>query len=110
MYTLHSNFRCIYQLRIWLCSHIPIMPQIDPTNFGWIKNKGILEPVLATMDPIPNDIRKLMNIFCTDQLCQNNKCVCMKEGLKCCNDCSCKKCLNNVSYLYEDEDDEKESI
>jgi hypothetical protein len=30
-------------------------------------NKGILQPVLATMDPIPNDIRKLMNIFCTDQ-------------------------------------------
>jgi hypothetical protein len=27
----------------------------------------------------------------------------MKEGLKCCSDCSCKKCQNNVSCLYEDE-------
>jgi hypothetical protein len=57
----------------------------------------------------PNDIRKLINIFCTDQLCQNNKCMCMKEGLKCCSDCSCKKCHNNVSCLgmYENEDDEE---
>lgn len=105
---MYTNFRCIYQLRIWLCSHMPNMSPSDPTNFGWTRNKGILEPVLTTNDPIPADIRKLLNIFCRDKFCQSSKCVCMKEGLKCCSDCSCKNCHNNVSYF--DEDDEEESI
>jgi hypothetical protein len=34
----------------------------------------------------------------------------IKEGLRSWSDCSCKKCQNNVSCLYEDEYDEEESI
>lgn len=103
---MRPNFRCIYQLRIWLCSHIPIMPPMDPIEFGWTMNKEIFEPVLTTCDPIPADIRKLMQIFCKDKICQSSKCVCLKERLKCCSDCPCKNCQNTAPGLYEDDEDE----
>lgn len=89
-------------------SHIPNMLSIDPIKHGWNENNGILEPVLTTKDPIPNDIRKLLTIFCTDKLCQNNRCVCLKEGLKCCLDCSCDNhinCNNSLQYSDENADD-----
>lgn len=89
-----------------MSSHIPIMPLLDPVNFGWTRNNKILEPVFMTAASIPTDIRQLMNIFCKDKLCQDNKCVCLKEGLKCCSDCSCKNCQNNVPALDDDEEEE----
>lgn len=93
-----------------MSSHIPMMALCDPTDFGWTRKNGTLEPVLMTSDPIPTDVRQVLSIFCKDKSCQNNKCICLKEGLKCCSNCSCKSCQNMVPVPDLYDDDEEENI
>jgi hypothetical protein len=73
----------------------------------------------STTSPTPTAMRQsyiitpyfvLLKIMITPKNYTINVHMRMKEGLKCCSDCSCKKCQNNVSCLYEDEDNAEESI
>lgn len=86
------------------------MPPLNATKFGWKTNDaGRLEPVLCTNDPVPVEVRTLLSIFCKDNLCNTSKCVCIKEGLKCCLDCSCRNC-NNSQELIETVDTDEDDI
>lgn len=86
------------------------MSSINATKFGWATSDAVrLEPVLCTNDPVPVEVRTLLSIFCSDKLCNTSKCVCIKEGLKCCLDCSCKNC-NNLQETADIDDTDEEDI
>lgn len=63
---------------------------------------------MGIQDPKPEEIRKVLVIECGDKSCSNNKCNCLKEGLKSCAECSCKSC-NNATSVAEFWDDSDES-
>lgn len=93
-----------------MSSHVPNIPIIDATKFGWTTNDaGNLVPVLCTIEPVPIAVRTLLMIFCSDKLCNTAKCICIKEGLKCCLEYSCKNC-NNLQKPEEADTDTDEDI
>lgn len=102
------NFRCIYQIKIWCSSHIKIMQEEDPSNYGWTRSTDDnWEPVLSSQSPIPEAVRSVLLMYCNDKNCMTNKCICVKEGLKCCEDCRCKQCNNiAVAEVISDSDSE----
>ncbi|XP_031349984.1 uncharacterized protein LOC116175815 [Photinus pyralis] len=104
--------RCIYQLKIWTNSHLCHIPEMDPTEYGWTNQNGTWETVHTEKPPIPDNVRGLLTIFCADRKCDNNKCVCLKEGVKCCLDCKCSSsnCNNQLMQKSEQQIDDEENL
>lgn len=85
----------MYQLRIWYSSDIST-PIINTDNSGWDLTDDVWSPVFSAEKPIPDFVRKSISIYCSDKNCDNRKCTCIKEGLKCCNECKCRSCNNCI--------------
>lgn len=100
--------RCKHQLKIWYSSHQTEIDFEDPSKNGWILEENSWMPVLTTLEPVPENLRKILSIRCSDQKCDNNRCICVTQGLKCCNDCKCKSCCNKVTII-ENSDSESEN-
>lgn len=79
--------------------------KLNPKNYGWICKNDMLVPKFATKAPIPEDIRSIISLFCTEKNCNNNKCVCRNEGMFCIPECKCKmNCTNTNIAQVEDEE------
>ena len=96
---LHFHImRAHYQAMIWKKANTgePDLP--DPTEMGWKKSEGGLEPILMSLNPIPEACLEV--IFCSCKTnCRTLRCKCRKSGLQCTRMCVCKKtsddlCLN----------------
>lgn len=81
-----------------------MVEELDPTNYGWICENDILIPKFATKASIPQEVRKIISLFCNEKNCNNNKCACKNEGIPCSIECKCNmNCNNNSNYLEEEE-------
>ncbi|CAG9762726.1 unnamed protein product [Ceutorhynchus assimilis] len=101
--------RCYYQVRLWTMSHIGLVDRLDPKNYGWtIDTNNCLSPKFTNKTPIPDEIRKVISLFCTEKNCNNSKCACKSEGVFCSSDCKCNmKCTNiEVVELLDDAEDD----
>ncbi|CAG9760430.1 unnamed protein product [Ceutorhynchus assimilis] len=99
--------RCIYQLKIWYSSHQAENHFEDPSRYGWILEENVWVPVLSTQEPVPDNLRKILSIRCSDKICNNSRCICVTQGLKCCTECKCKSCSNAI--VIEDADSDSDS-
>ncbi|CAG9761390.1 unnamed protein product [Ceutorhynchus assimilis] len=102
---------CYYQVRLWTMSHIGLVDRLglDPKNYGWtIDTNNCLSPKFTNKTPIPDEIRKVISLFCTEKNCNNSKCACKSEGVFCSSDCKCNmKCTNiEVVELLDDAEDD----
>ncbi|CAH1108337.1 unnamed protein product [Psylliodes chrysocephalus] len=108
MIRIYYCFRCLYQLNIWYNSHIPNMPLEDPTLYGWTLEENIWKANFSSQEPVPDNVRTILSIRCSDKNCNNNKCTCISQGLKCCIDCKYTNCCNSLTNEIlsdcEDED------
>lgn len=75
----------------------------NPKNYGWNKENNIWQPIFMSKPAVPETIRKLLAIRCSDNNCNNTRCFCFKEGFKCCDECKCKLCCNTLKKSYSDE-------
>jgi len=101
---LYFSRRCMYQLKIWYSSDIPT-PVINTDDSGWILTDDAWSPVYSDDKPIPSFVRKALSIYCSDKNCDNRKCACLKEGLKCCTECKCRSCSNIIRDFETDTDE-----
>ncbi|CAG9770134.1 unnamed protein product [Ceutorhynchus assimilis] len=87
-------------------SHNGMREEMDPQDYGWMKNKDMLIPKFSTKPPIPDEIRKLISLFCTEKNCNTTKCVCKTEGMFCSLECKCSMSCTNSPNLEEEEEEE----
>lgn len=89
-------------------------PNLDPTNYGWIKEdstKSLLPTTVpANVNLAPNAILKLIRCTCTSVMpCKSSRCGCNNANLACTIFCSCHasiECCNEQSRTATDTDDE----
>lgn len=75
-------------------------------EYGWKLQDGILlVPVMSTEEPIPKEIRGLLDLVCNEKKCDSAKCICYKEGLLCNSECKCKAECTNISKSVTDDED-----
>lgn len=98
----HSK-RVYYQVQVWLGNKT-----IKPTDWGWIKNEGSLEPIRMQNSPAPQEL--LQMIFCNCKKGCGASCSCRKVGLFCnstCGDCAGQNCQNCAPIIdFEEEENE----
>ena len=86
---------------------------LDPTNFGWIKdiNSQILAPVTITADKLPAPPNVLQMICCgCDQPCATARCGCCASQLACTSFCNCfltSSCHNSLTKGAAELNDEE---
>ncbi|XP_074026682.1 uncharacterized protein [Leptinotarsa decemlineata] len=95
--------RSFYQTRIWINSHIGHMEKHDPLQYGWQRKETLIEPCMMTYAPVPDNVRKIISLFCTEKTCSTQKCICRTEGVFCCDDCKCKARCNNIEKPDEED-------
>lgn len=96
----------MYQLKIWYSS-IEAKPQLEDAECcGWTLENDCWNPIFSVQEPIPEIVRQCLSLYCSDKNCNNKKCNCVKEGLKCCEQCKCVVCNNCVEYMDEFKNDE----
>ena len=86
--------RAHFQTCIWKSSMEPDPPNLDPTKFGWRKDKlaKLLTPVTLPADTLlaPASVLKLICCGCaSDQPCASGRCGCYTAQLACTVFCSC---------------------
>ena len=84
--------RCILQLLIWRSSITPLMPKLNPVDFGYIKDPdtGFYTPQLMTQPVAPPELLSDLICKCTD-LC-SGFCACSNNEQPCTRACSCEGC------------------
>lgn len=81
------SLRAYYQIQKWRSN------DIDPTCWGWERNRSFLSPILTLDKPAPDEIMKMISCKCKST-CKGN-CTCTKSGLPCtelCVFCTDKPC------------------
>jgi hypothetical protein len=65
--------------------------EMDPVNWGWIKEDDEFVPVWSILPDVSNVAKALISCGCTS--CVAARCKCKKSGLKCTELCGCRtKC------------------
>lgn len=87
-----------------------MVKKLDVLQYGWDTKNGILSPTTTTQEPIPNDLRELLDLFCFEKKCDSLKCLCVKEGIFCSTACKCSQlCQNICNQRVSDESGDEES-
>lgn len=110
--------RAHIQLVIWKNALEQDPPSMDPTDFGWIKDKHSksLIPVMIPegVSPAPTEVLQIIRCGCASkEPCANAKCGCYAAQLSCTVFCNCQKtnsCQNiwtkDIPELSDDETNE----
>ncbi|KAK9872193.1 hypothetical protein WA026_016247 [Henosepilachna vigintioctopunctata] len=88
----HIN-RVYYQIQTWLGN------DLEPQEWGWMLENGILEPIRTLLPPAPTELLNI--IFCNCKNGCGSRCGCRKSGLLCslaCGQCNGQACLNAAQY------------
>ena len=101
---LHSQ-RANYVTCIWKSALSANDMSPTPERHGWLLRNGMLETNWMSQKPAPDTLLEFLSCGCKKSGCQNNMCICIANGLKCTDICSCTDCTN----CLPDEDDENGS-
>ena len=77
---------------------------LDPTEWGWIIEDGIMMPLQTDLPYAPEELLKLISCNCKKG-CSNLRCSCKRNGLKCtpgCGECRGVSCENAMQADMED--------
>ena len=103
------------QIRIWAKANEPLVPVLEPTEYGWEFDGDGYMPITSD-DPIaPNSIIELVSCNCSKG-CNTQRCSCRSYNEPCTDYCGCNhgdiSCENTDMKLEivhsEDEDEEDE--
>lgn len=107
--------RAHYQCAIWRRA-LQDPPNIDPTEYGWVKDKETrsLQPVTLppSRQPAPDYILKLVCCSCASETpCHSKACGCVAANLACTTFCLCQgsAICNNEQTKVDDSDDDEET-
>jgi hypothetical protein len=110
--------RAHLQTSIWKSALDEYPPDLNPSNFGWVKDttSKSLSPVTVPQDvlPAPPEILQIISCGCSrNEACSTCQCGCRKGQLACTVFCKCTKegnCHNPwTKYATEPSDDDHES-
>ena len=91
----YHSYRAYYQIQLWLGNK-----QINPTDWGWVRNEYYLVPIIKDRAAAPDKVLKLISCGCKHG-CSDKSCFCVKAGLKCsilCSGCNGRDCSNYVLF------------
>lgn len=99
------GLRVFHQLKVWksLSNN-----DIEPCKWGWEMKDDCFYPIMTDQEPGPQNLLKVVRCSCKNSC--NNRCSCIKAGLKCSS--FCKWCLeNNCSNVVDEiSDDDNEEL
>lgn len=77
----------------------------DPTRYGWTFEENVWKATFSNQEPVPDIVRQSLSIKCSDKICNNNRCTCIAQGLKCCSECKYANCSNQATVqIFLDSD------
>ncbi|CAB4001853.1 Hypothetical predicted protein [Paramuricea clavata] len=97
---LHCQ-RANYVAKIWKSALIADIDLPHPAGYGWREVNGLLEIKWMSQKPAPDSLLEFLACGCKKSGCQNNRCLCARNGLSCTDLCDCSTCTNTTP----DEDD-----
>ena len=97
---LHCK-RANYVTCIWKSALTATVNPPYPSGYGWLEANGLLEIKWMNQKPAPDSLLGFLACDCKKSGCQNNRCVCVSNGLYCTDLCDCSTCTNGSP----DEDD-----
>ena len=81
------------------------MPGEDPALYGWTLEENTWKANFSSQEPVPDEVRRTLSIRCSDKTCNNNRCTCISQGLKCCSVCKYANCSNSLQESVSDCED-----
>lgn len=92
---LHNHImRAIHATFLQITVLEPIQNNIDPLNYGWVKDGDILKP--KRVENIYPPAKEFPTYCNCKKKCDTKKCKCVISNVKCISYCKCKKdeCVN----------------
>jgi hypothetical protein len=96
-FALHL-LRCVYQVFIWKHAHIAMCAVPAPTQFGYEKGEGELQPKMMTQTAAAPELLNDIVCDCSDDCLSN--CSCFQNNQPCTTACPCDakdSCLNALT-------------
>lgn len=95
-----------HSLRVYLQVHEWITKDnnLNPLEWGWKSDNGLLMPVQTNMPPAPDDLLKIIRCCCKTN-CDSKRCTCRRHGLECssgCGECRGISCTNAQTVEEQD--------
>lgn len=93
------SMRVYLQVQEWMGLKVAM----DPTDYGWKLEHGILVPVTTDLPAAPADVLKVIRCTCKSG-CDTKRCSCRKHGLECtsgCGECRGVGCCNSPLPSFE---------
>ena len=92
---LHCQ-RANYIACIWKSALTVSSTEPDPDGHGWFRSdEGDLSVKWMSQKPAPDSILEFSACGCKKSGCRNNMCICVANGLKRTDICSCMQCSNS---------------
>lgn len=88
--------------------------ELNPINWGWILEKGKLQPIITDQEIAPEELLSVIRCNCklsSRNPCGSNQCSCKRNGIYCvtaCGDCQGINCENNEKKIDFDDDETDE--
>ena len=109
--------RAHLQVAIWRHASEPNPPDLNPVNFGWMKDESsdALLPVTVPRNVTlaPEDVLKMIKCACeSDMPCKTKRCGCHNANIACTVFCSCegkRGCLNEKTQECLEADENTDS-
>ncbi|KAE8740307.1 hypothetical protein FOCC_FOCC014181 [Frankliniella occidentalis] len=73
---------------------------LDPTDWGWVKEKGSIKPIPTELLPAPPDLLEMISCGCKQEC--GTRCSCRRAGLLCsmvCANCRGRSCCNGEASV-----------
>ena len=96
----YHSFRTYFQVQVWANMDESIV-KLDPREWGWEKQQGLLLPVYTDKAVAPDELLHIVRCSCK-AACATAACSCRKHGLVCsvgCNHCRGETCSNSVNFI-----------
>lgn len=94
--------RVYLQIQMWTNNE-----QIEPESYGWVKNNSTFSPITTDLNAAPTELLKTFRCNCKGS-CDNNKCTCKKNSIKCssaCGECHGINCFNKYHIDFDEDED-----
>ena len=85
-----------YVMCIWKSALCAIYLNPTPERGCWLLTSGILETNWMSPEPAPDLLLEVLSCACKKSGCQNNMYICIANGLKGSDICSCNACTNCI--------------
>lgn len=89
---IYHIYRVYHQVQQWIGNNL------EPKDWGWKLENGILVPTKTHLPPAPEELLKIIRCNCKSN-CESKRCNCKRHGIVCsmsCGECRGTSCSNSI--------------